>query len=64
VHSPHLQSPRRHLLARREIALLDVREEDPHAQRIRCSPPTCPSSRIELDAYPAAAPGCADRRAR
>ncbi len=29
------------LLARRELALLDVREEDPFAQAHPCSPPTC-----------------------
>ncbi|BCQ29817.1 rhodanese-related sulfurtransferase (plasmid) [Caballeronia sp. NK8] len=39
------------LLARREIALLDVREEDPHAQRHPLFAANFPLSRIELDAY-------------
>ncbi|WP_144108125.1 rhodanese-related sulfurtransferase [Paraburkholderia sp. BCC1886] len=39
------------LLARREIALLDVREEDPHAQSHPLFAANFPLSRIELDAY-------------
>jgi rhodanese-related sulfurtransferase len=39
------------LLARREIALLDVREEDPHAQCHPLFAANFPLSRIELDAY-------------
>jgi rhodanese-related sulfurtransferase len=39
------------LLARREIALLDVREEDPHAQSHPLFAANFPLSKIELDAY-------------
>lgn len=39
------------LLARREIALLDVREEDPHAQAHPLFAANLPLARIELDAY-------------
>ncbi|WP_250517607.1 rhodanese-like domain-containing protein [Caballeronia sp. INDeC2] len=39
------------LLARREIALLDVREEDPHAQCHPLFAANFPLARIELDAY-------------
>ncbi|MEX3815186.1 rhodanese-related sulfurtransferase [Paraburkholderia sp. BR13439] len=39
------------LLARREIALLDVREEDPHAQAHPLFAANLPLSKIELDAY-------------
>jgi rhodanese-related sulfurtransferase len=39
------------LLARREIALLDVREEDPHAQEHPLFAANFPFGRIELDAY-------------
>ncbi|MGF6731426.1 rhodanese-related sulfurtransferase [Paraburkholderia youngii] len=39
------------LLARREIALLDVREEDPHAQGHPLFAANLPLSKIELDAY-------------
>lgn len=39
------------LLARREIALLDVREEDPHAQEHPLFAANFPLGRIELDAY-------------
>ncbi|SIR02305.1 Rhodanese-related sulfurtransferase [Aromatoleum tolulyticum] len=39
------------LLERREIALLDVREEDPHAQAHPLFAANFPLARIELDAY-------------
>jgi rhodanese-related sulfurtransferase len=39
------------LLARREIALLDVREEDPHAQAHPLFAANFPYARIELDAW-------------
>ncbi|MGF6297009.1 rhodanese-related sulfurtransferase [Paraburkholderia sp. WC7.3d] len=39
------------LLARREIALLDVREEDPHAQAHPLFAANFPLSKLELDAY-------------
>ena len=39
------------LLAREEIALLDVREEDPHAQAHPLFAANFPLSRIEVDAY-------------
>ncbi|QDF97039.1 sulfurtransferase [Azoarcus sp. DD4] len=39
------------LLERREIALLDVREEDPHAQAHPLFAANLPLARIELDAY-------------
>jgi rhodanese-related sulfurtransferase len=39
------------LLAKREIALLDVREEDPHAQGHPLFAANFPLSRIELNAY-------------
>ncbi|MEI7612714.1 MAG: rhodanese-related sulfurtransferase [Betaproteobacteria bacterium] len=39
------------LLERREIALLDVREEDPHAQSHPLFAANFPLARIELDAY-------------
>ena len=39
------------LLARQEIALLDVREEDPHAQAHPLFAANFPLSRIETDAY-------------
>ncbi|WP_322106568.1 rhodanese-related sulfurtransferase [Paraburkholderia sp. J41] len=39
------------LLARREIALLDVREEDPHAQAHPLFAANFPLARIELDAW-------------
>ncbi len=42
---------REHLLARREIALLDVREEDPFAQGHPLFAANLPLGRIELDAY-------------
>jgi rhodanese-related sulfurtransferase len=48
------RSPRQvrdELLARREIALLDVREEDPHAQAHPLFAANLPYGRIELDAY-------------
>jgi rhodanese-related sulfurtransferase len=45
------QQVRAALLARREIALLDVREEDPHAQAHPLFAANLPFGRIELDAY-------------
>ena len=45
------QQVREDLLARREIALLDVREEDPHAQAHPLFAANLPYGRIELDAY-------------
>jgi rhodanese-related sulfurtransferase len=39
------------LLARQEVALLDVREEHPHAQAHPLFAANLPLSRIELDAY-------------
>jgi rhodanese-related sulfurtransferase len=45
------QDIRNDLLARREIALLDVREEDPHAQAHPLFAANLSLSRIELDAY-------------
>ena len=45
------QHVRAELLAGREIALLDVREEDPHAQAHPLFAANLPLARIELDAY-------------
>ena len=45
------QQVREDLLAGREIALLDVREEDPHAQAHPLFAANLPYGRIELDAY-------------
>jgi rhodanese-related sulfurtransferase len=45
------QDVRDALLAKREIALLDVREEDPHAQSHPLFAANFPLARIELDAY-------------
>jgi rhodanese-related sulfurtransferase len=45
------QQMRDELLAGREIALLDVREEDPHAQAHPLFAANLPYGRIELDAY-------------
>ena len=45
------QQVRDALLARREIALLDVREEDPHAQAHPLFAANLPFGRIEIDAY-------------
>ena len=45
------QQVREQLLAGREIALLDVREEDPHAQAHPLFAANLPLGRIELDAY-------------
>ncbi|HEV7814596.1 MAG TPA: rhodanese-like domain-containing protein [Janthinobacterium sp.] len=42
---------RAELLAQREIALLDVREEDPHAQAHPLFAANLPYSRIEIDAW-------------
>jgi rhodanese-related sulfurtransferase len=39
------------LIARQEIALLDVREEDPHAQAHPLFAANCPLGRIEVEAY-------------
>ncbi|MFP4834395.1 rhodanese-like domain-containing protein, partial [Paraburkholderia sp. BR10879] len=45
------QDVRNALLARREIALLDVREEDPHAQCHPLFAANLPLSKLELDAW-------------
>jgi rhodanese-related sulfurtransferase len=45
------QQVREQLLAGREIALLDVREEDPHAQAHPLFAANFPLGRVELDAY-------------
>ncbi|MDR5733535.1 rhodanese-like domain-containing protein [Caballeronia sp. LZ025] len=45
------QDVREALLDKREIALLDVREEDPHAQSHPLFAANFPLARIELDAY-------------
>ncbi|WP_322044974.1 rhodanese-related sulfurtransferase [Paraburkholderia sp. J67] len=45
------QDVRDALLARREIALLDVREEDPHAQSHPLFAANLPLAKIELDAW-------------
>ncbi len=45
------QQVREQLLAGQEIALLDVREEDPHAQAHPLFAANLPLGRIELDAY-------------
>ncbi|MEX3940095.1 rhodanese-related sulfurtransferase [Paraburkholderia sp. BR10937] len=45
------QDVRDALLARREIALLDVREEDPHAQSHPLFAANLPLSKLELDAW-------------
>jgi len=45
------QSVRLALLEKREIAFLDVREEDPHAQSHPLFAANFPLSRVELDAY-------------
>jgi len=45
------QQVRAELLAGREIALLDVREEDPHAQAHPLFAANFPLGRIEIDAY-------------
>ena len=45
------QQVRAELLAGREIALLDVREEDPHAQAHPLFAANLPLGRIEIDAY-------------
>jgi rhodanese-related sulfurtransferase len=47
----HPRAVRASLLARREIALLDVREEDPFAQSHPLWAANLPLSRIELDAW-------------
>jgi len=57
VHSPidiqfcDYQVLRQALLDKREIAFLDVREEDPHAQSHPLFAANFPLSRVELDAY-------------
>ncbi|HSD38587.1 MAG TPA: rhodanese-related sulfurtransferase [Rhodocyclaceae bacterium] len=45
------QDVREALIARREIAFLDVREEDPHAQAHPLFAANLPLSRLDLDAY-------------
>jgi rhodanese-related sulfurtransferase len=45
------QEVRDALISRREIALLDVREEDPHAQAHPLFAANLPLSRLDLDAY-------------
>lgn len=45
------QSVRQALLDKREVAFLDVREEDPHAQSHPLFAANFPLSRVELDAY-------------
>lgn len=45
------QAVRQALLAKRELAFLDVREEDPHAQSHPLFAANFPLSRVELDAY-------------
>ncbi|CAN5370556.1 rhodanese-related sulfurtransferase [soil metagenome] len=57
-HADHANFPtlsvaevRRHLLARDEIALLDLREEDPYAQAHPLWAANLPLSRLELDAW-------------
>ena len=45
------QDVRSALLEKREIAFLDVREEDPHAQSHPLFAANFPLSRVELDAY-------------
>ena len=45
------QDVRNALLEKREIAFLDVREEDPHAQSHPLFAANFPLSRVELDAY-------------
>jgi rhodanese-related sulfurtransferase len=47
----HYQSVRQALLDKREVAFLDVREEDPHAQSHPLFAANFPLSRVELDAY-------------
>jgi rhodanese-related sulfurtransferase len=47
----HSLDVRQALLERREIALLDVREEDPHAHGHPLFAANLPASRIEADAY-------------
>ncbi len=46
-----IQFVRSRLLERQEIALLDVREEDPHAQAHPLFAANVPLSRLEVDAY-------------
>lgn len=52
------------LLARRELALLDVREEDPFAQAHPLFAANLPLSRLELEIHARAAPRHADYRLR
>ena len=47
----HYANVRSALIERREIALLDVREEDPHAQCHPLFAANFPLSRVEVDAY-------------
>ena len=51
IQSCDYQAVRQALLDKREIAFLDVREEDPHAQSHPLFAANFPLSRVELDAY-------------
>lgn len=51
INVSNFQSVRQALLDKREIAFLDVREEDPHAQSHPLFAANFPLSRIELDAF-------------
>ncbi len=51
IHLCDYSSVRQALLDRREIAFLDVREEDPHARSHPLFAANFPLSRVELDAY-------------
>jgi len=51
IHKKDYAFVRNKLLNKEEIALLDVREEDPHAQEHPLFAANLPLSRIEIDAY-------------
>lgn len=51
IHTADYAAVRSALLERREVALLDVREEDPHAQCHPLFAANFPLSRVEVDAY-------------
>jgi len=51
VETCHYQAVRQALLDKTEVAFLDVREEDPHAQSHPLFAANFPLSRVELDAY-------------
>ncbi len=51
IQSCDYQAVRQALLDKREVAFLDVREEDPHAQSHPLFAANFPLSRVELDAY-------------